>query len=149
MLGRLRLQVLDGQGNLVQDTGFIDNLITNAGKAAMAGLFGNTGAITAFTYLALGTSATAVAATDTTLTAEITDTGLARTSATVSRVTTSVTNDTTRFTYTWTASGNKTVNEAGIFNASSSGIMASHLLTGTLALQNTYQLVATYDIQFS
>src|SRR5260221_924298 len=33
-------------------TGWIDNSIMSAGKAAVAGLIGNTGAITAFSYIA-------------------------------------------------------------------------------------------------
>jgi len=86
----------------------------------------------AFSYLAVGTSSTAVAITDTTLNAEITDTGLARASATVSRVTTTVTNDTLQLTYTWTASGVKSIQEIGILNAASTGILLSHALTGTI-----------------
>lgn len=147
--GKIRLQVLNKDGKILQDTGFMENLVTNAGKAAIAGLVGNTGSITAFTYLAVGTSSTAVAVTDTTLGAEITDTGLARTVATVSRTTTSVTNDTLTLTYTWTATGSKTVQEIGILNASSGGVLLAHKLTGAVSVVNTNLLVATYNVQLT
>ena len=68
------------------------NTIMSAGKAALANLAGNVSSPTAFTYLAVGTSTTAVAVNQTALGAEITTGGLARASATVSRVTTTVTN---------------------------------------------------------
>lgn len=148
MEGKIRLQVFTKDGELKDDTGWIKNIITNAGKAQLALLAGDASA-TPFTYLAVGTSATAVAATDTTLTAEITDTGLARAAGTVSRVTTTVTNDTLQVTYTWTATGNKTVEEVGLFNASSAGTMLGHALTTTKTLVNTDILVGTYQVKFS
>lgn len=146
---RLKTWLVLSFGSQKWDTGFIDNITTNAGKAAIAGLIGNTGAVTAFGYLAVGTSSTAVAATDTTLGAEITDTGLARAASTNSRTTTSVTNDTLSMTYTWTASGSKTVKEIGYFNASSGGTMGGHSLTGDRILTNGDQLVGTYTVQIS
>lgn len=148
MEGKIRLQVFGANGELKDDTGWIKNIITNAGKAQLALLAGDASA-TPFTYLAVGTSATAVAATDTTLTAEITDTGLARAAGTVSRVTTTVTNDTLNVTYTWTATGNKTVEEVGLFNASSAGTMLGHALTTSKVLTNTDTLTATYQVKFS
>lgn len=125
------------------------NGITNAGFAELANLAGNVSTPTAFTYLAVGTDSTAFSASQTALVAEITDTGLARHSATVSRVTTTQTNDTLQLTYTWTASGSKAVEEIGVFNASSSGIMLGRALTGTKTLTNTDILTATYKVKFS
>lgn len=148
MEGKIRLQIFTKDGVLKDDTGWIKNIITNAGKAQLALLAGDASA-TPFTYLAVGTSATAVAATDTTLTAEIVDTGLARAAGTVSRVTTTVTNDTLQVTYTWTATGNKTVEEVGLFNASSAGTMLGHALTTTKTLVNTDILVGTYQVKFA
>jgi hypothetical protein len=147
--GRVKLVIKHPDGR-IEDTGWIENLITSAGKAAMAGLVGNTGSITAPTYLAVGTSSTAVLVGDTALNAEITDTGLARAVATISRVTTSVTNDTLRFVYSsWTATGTKTVEEVGILNASSGGILLTHALTTSRALVNGSLLSVTYDIKFA
>lgn len=148
IVGRVRLECYR-KGKKVWDTGFINNITTNVGKAAIAGLVGNTGAVNPFAYLAVGTSNTAVAATDTTLGAEVSTSGLARAAATVSRVTTSVTNDTLQLTYTWTASGTVTVQEIGIFNAASVGVLLGHALTGSKAVNNTDILVGTYQEQFS
>lgn len=147
--GSVRLQVLDSNGQVLQDTGFSDNLVTNVGKAAIAGLIGNTGAVTAFSYLALGTSNTAANVTDTTLGAEIVDSGLARASATVSRATTSVTNDTLTLTYTWTASGTKTIQEIGVLNASSSGVLLARKIPTALSVISGNKVVATYNIQLT
>ena len=146
--GRVRLQCHRADGSLKWDTGFIDNIITNAGKAQVALLAGDASA-TPFTYLAVGTSATAVAATDTTLTAEIADSGLERAAATVSRVTTTVTNDTLQLVKTWTATGSKTVEEVGIFNANSSGTMLGHALTTSKAVSSGETLTGTYQVKFA
>jgi hypothetical protein len=146
--GSVRLQVFDGD-KCIHDTGFMDNLITSAGKAGVAGLVGNTGSVTAFTYLAVGTSSTAVAVSDTTLGSEIVDSGLARASATVSRVTTTVTNDTLSLTKTFTVTGTKTIEEIGIFNASSSGVLLGRRLTGSINVINGNSLVTTYNVSFA
>jgi len=145
--GIVTLQIYDKDGNLKSESKG-HNVITNAGLAQLALLAYSASAVP-FTYLALGTSSTAVAATDTTLGAEITDTGLARAAATQSRVTTTVTNDTLRSTYTWTATGAKTIEECGLFNDASAGTMLGHKLTGSITTANTDQVVLTYDIKFS
>ena len=145
--GTYELTCRDVQGNL-KWTHKVDNIVTNAGKAQLALLCGDSTAIP-FTYIAVGTSSTAVAATDTTLTAEITDTGLSRASATVTRVTTTVTNDTYQATKVFTATGSKTIEEVGIFNAASSGTMLFHALTTSKSVANTDQLTVTYQLKFS
>lgn len=145
--GFVTLQIYDKDGNLKSESKG-HNIITNAGLAQLALLAGDATAVP-FTYLALGTSSTAVAATDTALGAEITDTGLARAAATISRTTTTLTNDTLRATYTWTATGVKTIEEAGLFNASSAGTMLGHKLTGTSTTANGDEVELTYDIKFS
>lgn len=145
--GRIRLQCFDKNGKLKWDTNFIKNIITSAGKAQVALLVGQSGNL--FTYLAVGTSNTAVSASDTALGAEISTSGLARVAGTVSRITTSVTNDTYQITTTWTASGTVTVQEVGVFNAASTGTILGHALTGAKSVVNTDQLVGTYQVQFS
>ena len=146
--GQIKLDCYDKNGNLKWTTNWINNGITNAGKAQVALLVGDASA-TPFTYLAVGTSTTAFAASQTALVAEVTDTGLARAAGTVSRVTTTVSNDTFQVTYTWTASGSKTVEEIGIFNASSAGTMLGRALTTSKALTNTDTLLATYQVIFA
>lgn len=124
--------------------------ITNSGKAEMSNLFGNVSSPTAFTYLALGSTATAFTATQTALVAEITGNGLARASATVTQETTTVTDDTTQLTKQWTASGTETVREAGVFNASSSGTMAARKVLGTAqALVSGNTFTWTHSVIFA
>ena len=127
----------------------VHNTLTNVGFAAMAGLVGDVDTQTEFTYLAVGTDDTAPAATQTALEAEITDTGLARAVATVSRVTTTQTNDTLQLVYEWTATGAKTIEEVGIFNAASSGIMLGRALTTTKTVGNGETLRGTYKVKFA
>lgn len=146
--GMVRMVCTDKVGNLKWDTGFFNNLVTSAGKAQIALLAGDASA-TPFTYLAVGTSSTAVAVGQTALGSEITDSGLARAAATVSRVTTTVTNDTLQLVYTWTVSGTKTVEEVGIFNASSSGTMLGRALTSSKSLVNGDVLTITYKVAFA
>jgi len=120
----------------------------NAGFAQLALLAGDASAVP-FTFLAVGTSTTAVAATQTALQAEIVDSGLARAAATVSRVTTTVTNDTLQLTYTWSVTGTKTVEEVGIFNDATTGTMLGRALTTSKAVVNGDTLQITYKVKFS
>jgi len=124
--------------------------IPNSALSELSGLAGNVGSKTAFTYLELGTSDTAFSASQTALQAAITDSGLARASATVSQQTTTQTNDTLRLTHQWTATGSKTIKEAGVFNGASGGTMLARTVLGTarsLSSGDTYTF--TYDIAFA
>lgn len=148
IIGKVRLQAFNADGTPKWDTGFMRNKITNASLAAIAGLMGNTGSQVAFTYLAVGSGTTAEAATLTALTTEITNHGLARAAATVSRVTTTQTNDTLQLAYTWTASGGSsdTVQEIGIFNDPTTGVMLGRKLTGAKTIASGESLTATYQV---
>ena len=146
--GRFKLECFTPDGNLKWSTGWINNGTTNAGMAQFALLAGDAAAVP-FTYLALGTSATAFAASQTTLVAEIVDTGLQRAAATVSRVTTTQTNDTLQLTKTFTATGSKTIEEVGYFNAASSGTMGGRALTTTKTIANGENIAVTYQVKFS
>lgn len=121
------------------------NKMTNASLAAISGLIFNTGSQTAFSYLAVGTSTTAVSAAHTALQAEIVDSGLARASATPSRSTTTQANDTGVLTISWTVSGTKTIEEIGIFNAASSGVMLARALTTSKSVISGNIVQATYS----
>lgn len=145
--GKYKFEIKDVLGN-VRDSWSVDNLVVSAGKAQLALLAGDASA-TPFTYIALGTSNTAPAAGNTALAAEITDSGFERAAGTVSRTTTTVTNDTLNIAKTFTASGSKTIEEVGIFNASSSGTMLSRALTGTKAMFSGETLTITYTLKFS
>ena len=116
----------------------------------MAGLVGNTGSCTAFTYLANGSGTTAFAATQTALVTENTANGSARAAATVSRTTTTATNDTLSLVKQWTASGAVTIKEAGIFNASSAGdMLARKVLDSTVTLASADTWTWTHTVVFS
>lgn len=147
--GRFKLDCHKPDGSLKWSTGWINNSTMNAALAVFSGLAGNTGSQTAFGWLAVGTSSTAVAASQTTLQAEITTNGLARAAATVSRTTTTQTNDTLQLVKTWTASGSHTVEEVGYFNASSAGVMGGRALTSTKSIVSGETLTATYQIKFA
>ncbi len=146
--GQIKLECHDKFGNLKWNTGWIANGITNAGKAQIALLAGDASA-TPFTYLEVGTSSTAFGASQTALQAAITDTGLARAAATVSRITTTATNDTLQLVYAWTATGSKTVEEIGVFNAASTGTMLGRALTTSKAVTNEDVLTGTYQVIFA
>lgn len=145
--GRYKFELRDILGNIRKEWS-VDNLVVTAGKAQLALLAGDASA-TPFTYIELGTSSTAVSVGQTALQAAITDTGLQRASATVSRTTTSVTNDTLSLVKVFTATGAKTIEEIGIFNASSAGTMLSRALTTSIVMANTETLTVTYLLQFS
>lgn len=147
--GFMRTYIRGVDGKIRDDSGFIENTITNTGLAALAGLAGNVGSVAAFTYLAVGESNTAASASQTALVTEITTSGLARSAATVTRSTTTQTNDTLQLDKTWTASGAKTVEEIGVFNDATTGIMLGRKVTGTKALAIGEDLVATYKIIFA
>lgn len=99
------------------------NLVVSAGKAGVASRINGSGAEAVFVYLAVGTGTNAAAAGDTALQTEITGSGLDRVSATASRITTSVTNDTAKLTTTFSVSGTKAITEEGILNAASTGTL--------------------------
>lgn len=144
--GTYKFTIKDVAGK-VRDTFEVENLVTNAGFAEIAALIGAIGSPTEFTYMAVGTDNTAPVVTDTTLGAEIVDSGLERAVGTVSRVTTSVADDTYKVTYTWTATGSKTVEEVGVFNAGAAGDMLSHALTTSKAVTNGETLTGEYTLQ--
>lgn len=116
----IRIPLLTG---MWQDKLVVENTITYAGYAGMASRLNGADAEAAFTYLAVGTGDTAAATSDTTLDAEITDSGLERAAATCTREDTDQTDDTAQLSKTWTASGTKTIVECGAFNAASDGTL--------------------------
>lgn len=146
--GNIDIKVYDKDGNL-KATRQIKNTITNASLAEISGLVGNVGSKTAFTYLAVGTGTNAASATDTTLQTEITDSGLARAAATVSQVTTTVTNDTLKLAKTFTVTGSKAITEAGAFNAGSSGTMLGRQVFSAVNVVNTDSFVLEYSFKFA
>jgi len=146
--GRYKLDCFNADGSLKWSTDWIKNTITNTGKAEEANLVSGLGG-SAFTYLAVGTDDTAADATQTALGAETTTDGLERAAATVTRVTTNVTNDTINLTKTWTATWTVVVEEIGVFNDNTTGIMLGRQVTGTKTINDGESLQGTYQIIFS
>ncbi len=134
---------------VMKDVAEANNTLTNARLAVVAGLEGGTGSQVAFTYLALGTSNTAPAASQTTLVAETVVSGLARAAATVSRITTAQTNDTLKLLKVFTAAGSAVIEEIGYFNDATAGVMGGRALTGSKNLVSGDTLTAIYTIQQS
>jgi hypothetical protein len=115
--------------------------ITNSGSAAITSKFGTT------FWLELGTGATAFDYAQTALVAAITDSGLERAAATVTRVTTTDANDTLQCTKTWTATGTKAIAEAGVFDAASGPTMWARKVLGAAQTVNSTETFAlTYKI---
>lgn len=94
-------------------------VLTNVGKAQMIDAL-NGGSHTAPQHVGWGTGAGTAAATDTTLFTEASET---RVSGTKTIETTTVANDTYQVVATITADGSKTITNAGLFDASTSGNM--------------------------
>ena len=122
----------------------IHNLVTNAGAAGVASRINGSGGEAAFTYIAVGTGATAANVADTTLQTEITGSGLDRVSASVSRVTTDVTNDSARLTTIFTVTGSKAITESGVLNASSVGTLLARQVFSAVNVVNGDSLAVTW-----
>ncbi len=127
----------------------VRNLVTTAGKAGAAGRLMGSGAPAAFTYIALGTGATAAAVTDTTLQTELATSGLSRVNATASLVTTSVANDTAQLTNTFSVTGTQAVTESGILNAASVGTLLCRQVFSAINVVNADSLAITWKVQMS
>lgn len=140
----------DKNWNLLFDETF-PNTITNTWKAELANLAWNVSSPASFTYLANWTSATAAAATQTALIWENANTyWFWRAAATVTRQTTTSTNDTLQLIKLWTATWDVVVNEIWIFNDATTGIMLWRQVlwaTKNFWTWDTYQV--TYKIIFA
>lgn len=123
------------------------NLITNVGLASIADLFAGATPINPFKYIALGTGDTAPAVGDTALGAEITTNGLERTEA--SSITMSGNKVVLVEEFTYTGSTATEIKEAGIFNASTEGTMASRsVFTSSKTLdENGEKITVSYDLE--
>lgn len=129
-------------GKVIEKRHIKGNLITSAGKAAVAARIGGV-AEDAFTYLAVGTGTTGPVIGNTTLEAEITTGGLERAAATVTRETTTVANDTLQLVYTWTATAAHAVTEYGSFNDAAAGDLLARSVFAVINVANTDQLKLT------
>ena len=96
----------------------IFNTITSAGKAGVALVIqGSHSPANVYKFLGLGSSATAAVVGDTALATEITSPSLKRIASTATRVTTNVTNDSSRLVHTFSSTATQAVKEIGVFNS--------------------------------
>lgn len=141
--GRYEFEII-GTDGVVRDSWSVENLVVNGGLAFLTG-----NDIRGMKYIAVGTSSTAVAGSQTALVAEITTDGLGRALGAVTQEETNVANDTFQVTKTFTATGSTTIEEIGVFNAPSSGTMLSRALTTSKAIANGESLACTYKLVVS
>jgi len=143
--------IRDGQ---IIDHRLVNNVITNAGLAEVAGLINSdqAGSLTAFDYIAIGTGTTAASASDTQLEAEIVGSGGERrggADVTGTRVTTTVTNDTSQWVTTFSFTGSFAVTESGVFNQASGGTMLSRQTFSAINVASGDSLQITWKVQCS
>lgn len=117
------------------------NTIMNAGKKVVSGLILSDVGEDAFDYLAIGTSATAPDATQSALIAEA-----YRVAGTGSQETTTVTDDTARLTTSIAITSSISVQEAGVFNSSSTGDMLARSTFSAVAVNNGDTVNLGYDV---
>ncbi|MCK9288670.1 MAG: hypothetical protein M0P29_14025 [Sphaerochaetaceae bacterium] len=137
------LAIKHTRDDIILNVRYLKNLVVDAGKAQIAGLINGATSGT-FDQLAIGTGTTAPAATDTELETEITDGGGARATATTSRVTTDVSNDTAQWVHQWTFTGTKAVTESGIFDATEAGNMLARQTFSVINVQSGDKLEITW-----
>jgi hypothetical protein len=138
------------RGGEVVDIRELSNLIMVEGRQQAAGLLN--GATTApFTWIAIGTSTTAVTTADVLLGAEITSTsgGGMRAAATCTRTSGTFSNDTMQNSYQWTFSTESTgyaVGESAVFASSSSGPMLCKQVFTPISVVGNDTLTVTWKV---
>lgn len=131
------------------------NLVTTTGKAAMASRCNGSGGEAAFTSIGQGTGTTAANVADTALEigklADGTgDSGvhvLPAASVTVSRVTTTVTNDTAQLVGTISEAATLAITESGVFNADTNGTMLCRQVFSAINVVSGDSLQLTWKIK--
>jgi len=144
-LGRLTGLQFPFMGKWV-DKLVVSNIITDAGRAAVAARMMDNGTEAQFDYIAIGTDATAEAVGDTALGAEVTTGGGARAQGTTQRITTDTTNDTLEVILIYTFSSSFALREVGLFNAASGGTMLARQVHGQVSVNNLDQYTVTWRI---
>ena len=138
---------LVGVFGFMTDEVVFENLITNAGFAGAAARLGHDSTEAKFDYIAVGTGTNAAAAGDTTLQTELAASGLTRAVGTVTRVTTTQTNDTHNVAKTFTVTGTAAITEMGLLNAASNGTLLGRNVFSAVNVVNTDSFIATYQVK--
>lgn len=124
----------------------ISNLITTVGVSGIAARINGSGSPAAYTYIALGTGTTGAADADTQLEAEVTTSGGARASSTVSLQTTDTAGDTAQLqvTFSFTTGGTFAVTESGVLNAASTGTLLARQVFSAINVASGDSLQVTW-----
>ena len=124
----------------------ISNLITTVGVAGIAARINGSGSPAAYTYIALGVGTAAAADADTQLASEITTSGGARASASVSVVTTDSAGDTAQLqnTFNFTEGGTFAITESGVLNAASTGTLLARQVFSAINVASGDSLQVTW-----
>lgn len=125
------------------------NIITNVGRAAMASRLNGDGAEAVFNYIAIGEGSNAATVTDTALQTETVVDGGQRKIATLSRVTTTVNNDTAQWVAVFTFTLAHNITESGILNAASAGTLLARRVFGTISCLSGDSMQITWKIQLT
>lgn len=146
--GRIKWELV--RNGVVVESGERDNVVTTVGKNGLASLLNSASAGTTWaTHMGFGTSTTPVIASDTALGTEVATagTGYARVAITRSNPSANV------IQYQATLTGlttPQTVQEVGLFDATTTGNLRAHQLTGAVALSTSSDsLQITWQITFN
>lgn len=144
--------LLIGLERLVHLAFGVATVVTNLGFAMAAdrlrtspGTYTTSPKFVAFGVGATGAARTAVAA-DTALSSELAE---GRTSGTESTVTTTQTGDTYQVTGTVTATGSRSVDEGGLFDAITTGHMYTSATMNVISLVSGDSIAATWKVKYS
>lgn len=149
--GFIKIDHFDKKGVLIESVE-TPNVVTNVGFTEVAGLFCSdvAGSYTAFDYIGVGTGTTPQTYTDTTLEAEITDSGLARAAATGTLTTESgIANNTAQFVHQFSVTDTQAVTESGVFNAGAAGTLLCHQTFSAINVADGDTLQITWKVTVS
>lgn len=122
------------------------DVVANAGRAHIAGLLSKTVTSPANYFGNVGTGAGTAAVADTTLFTEV---GTARITTTQTRVTTTVTNDTSQNVFTFTSGSTQTITNAGVFDALTVGNLVQKSDHAGVPLLNLDSITYTFKVQIA
>lgn len=117
------------------------DIVSTVGRAQAAGYLSNVVAPPANYFGNVGTGAGTAAIGDTTL---FTEAGSARITATLSRITTTLLDDTARYQFTYTATGGINVTNAGYFTAATVGVLMQKSDHATIPLLATDSIAYSF-----
>jgi hypothetical protein len=145
--GRLKVDVF--KDGVWTEGEWRDNVVTTVGKNGLASLLNSASAGTTWvTHMGFGSGTTAPAAADTALTTELSGNGYARVAVTRSNPSGNV----IQYQATLTnLTASTTIQEAGLFDASTAGNLRAHQLTGaqTIGASTSDALQITWQVTFS